>query len=132
MLELLENNCFILAHYSTIHRELVCAGVSTKKLKKITLEHNENLHVDYIRHMAQYSPEQVGFLNKISKDERTSSRSRGRSRKGTCAVKKGVFVHGRHFSAEGLLTIHGMVANTVVEGLMTQDCFLQFLEFTVV
>ena len=47
-------------------------------------------------------------------------------------VKKGVFVHGRHFSAEGLLTIDGMVANTVVEGLMTQDRFLQFLEFTVV
>jgi transposase len=132
MLELLENNHFISAHYSTIHRELVHTGVSTKKLKKIALERNENLRVDYIHHMAQYSPEQVGFLDEISKDERTSSRSRGRSRKGMHAVKKGVFVCGRHFSAEGLLTIDGMVANTVIEGSMTRDLFLQFLEFTVV
>lgn len=132
LLELLETNRFISAHYSTIHRELVRAGVSTKKLKKIALERNENLRADHIRHMAQYSPEQLGFLDEISKDERTSSRSRGRSRKGTRAVKKGVFVRGRRFSAEGLLTIDGMVANTVVEGSMTRDRFLQFLEFTVV
>ena len=52
-------NHFISAHYSTIHQKLVCAGVSTKKLKKITLEHNENLHIDYMHHMTQYSPEQA-------------------------------------------------------------------------
>jgi len=132
LLELLETNRFISAHYSTIHRELVRSGISTKKLKKIALERNENLRADYIRHMAQYSPEQLGFLDEVSKDERTSARSRGRSRKGTRAVKKGVFVRGWRFSAEGLLTIDGMIANTVVEGSMTRDHFLQYLEFTVV
>ena len=132
LLELLETNCFILAHYLTIHQELVQAGISIKKLNKIALECNENLHANYIHHMAQYSPEQLGFLDEISKDERTSARSQGQSRKGTCTVKKGVFVHRWHFSAEGLLTIDSMVANTVVEESMTWDWFLQFLEFTVV
>ena len=82
--------------------------------------------------MAQYSSKQLGFLDEVSKDERTSCRCQGRSRKGTCAVKKGVFVRGQHFSAEGLLTIDGMVSNTVVEGSMTHDRFLEYLEFDVV
>jgi len=132
LLDLLDTNRFISAHYTTIHRELERAGVSTKKLKKIALERNENLRADFVRHMARYSPEQLGFLDEVSKDERTLARSRGRSRKGTRAVKKGVFVRGRRFSAEGLLTIDGMISNTVVEGSMTRARFLHYLEFTVV
>lgn len=132
LLSLLETNRFISANFTTIHRELVRAGVSAKKLKKIASERNENLRADFVRHMARYSPEQIGFLDEVSKDERTLARTRGRARKGTCAVRKGVFVRGRHFSAEGLLTIDGMVSNTVVEGSMTRDRFLQYLEFSVV
>ena len=132
LLDLLETNCFISAHYTTIHRELVRAGVSNKKLKKIALECNENLWADYMRRMAHYSPEQLGFLDEVSKDERTSAGSRGQSRKGTRAVKKGVFICGQRFSAEGLLTIDGMISNTVVEGSMTRAWFLHYLEFTVV
>src|SRR5271155_1876578 len=48
LLSLLETNRFISAHFSTIHRELVRAGVSTKKLKKIAAECNKNLRADYI------------------------------------------------------------------------------------
>lgn len=129
---LLQTNRFISAHYTTVHRELVRAGVSSKKLKKVASERNENLRADYIRHMAQYSPEQLGFLDEVSKDERTATRARGRSNKGSRAVKKGVFVRGRRFSAEGLLTIDGIVSNTVVEGSMTRNVFLEYLELSVV
>jgi hypothetical protein len=48
------------------------------------------------------------------------------------AVKKGVFVRGRRFSVEGLLTVDGMVSNTVVEGSMTKGRFLEYLEHSVV
>ena len=132
LLDLLKNNRFISAHFTTIHRELEHAGVSTKKLKKIAFERNENLRADCMRHIARYSPEQLGFLDEVSKDERTIARSRGRSRKGTRAVKKGVFVCGQRFSAEGLLTIDGMISNTVVDGSMTHARFPHYLEFTVV
>lgn len=128
---LLATNHFISAHYTTIHRELERARVSTKKLKKIALERNENVRADFIRCMAQYQPEQLGFLDEVSKDERTSGRRRGRSMKGLRAVKKGVFVHGRRFSAEGSLTVDGMVSNTVVEGSMTRARFLEYLEHSV-
>ncbi|KAF9472491.1 hypothetical protein BDN70DRAFT_778605, partial [Pholiota conissans] len=43
LLNLLATNRFISAHYTTIHRELVRAGISLKKLKKIAVERNENL-----------------------------------------------------------------------------------------
>ena len=129
---MLETNRFISAHYTTIHQELECAGVSTKKLKKIELERNENLQADYMGHMACYSPEQLGFLDEVSKDKRTSARSQGRSRKGTHAVIKGVFICGQCFSAEGLLAIDGMISNTVIEGSMIHAHFLHYLEFTIV
>jgi len=132
LLHLLQTNRFISAHFTTIHRELSRANVSTKKLRIIAMERNENLWSDFIRRMAQYKQEQLGFLDEVSKDERTFSRRRGRSRKGTHAVKRGVFVRGRRFSAEGLLTVDGMISSTVVEGSMTRALFLDYLEHEVV
>jgi len=85
------------------------AGISEKKIKKVASERNEDLRADFIAWMGQYSPEQLGFLDEVLKDERTSFWTRGRSRKGTRAVMKGVFVRGRCFSAKGLLSIDGMV-----------------------
>ena len=104
----------------------------SKKIKKVASEQNEQLRADFIVRMAQYLPEQLGFLDEVSKDEQTSFRACGRSQKRTRAVWKGVFVQGRHFSAEGLLTIDGMISNMVVEGSMTRAMFLEYLEFSVV
>ncbi|KAF8483528.1 hypothetical protein DFH94DRAFT_792356 [Russula ochroleuca] len=111
---LLATNRFISVHFTTIHRELGRAQVSTKKLRKIAIKRNVNLRADFIRRMAQYRPEQLGFLDEVSKDERTSARRYGR------------------FSAEGLLTIDGMVSTTVIEGPMTRLRFLKYLEHSVV
>ena len=47
-------------------------------------------------------------------------------------MKRGVFVRGRRFSAEGLLTVDGMISSTVVEGSMTRALFLDYLEHEVV
>ena len=60
MLYLLQTNRFVSLHYTTIHRELVRAGVSSKKIKKIASERNEAIRADFIRRMAQYAPEQLG------------------------------------------------------------------------
>jgi len=129
---LLQTNRFIAAHFTTVHRELVQAGISAKKIKKVASEHNEDLQADFIAHMAQYLPKQFGFLDEVSKDERTAFRTRGRSCKGTRAVMKGIFIRGQRFSVEGLLYVEGMVASTVVEGSMTQVLFVEYLEFIVV
>ena len=128
----LQTNRFIAAHFTTVHQELVRAGISANNIKKVASERNKDLQADFIARMAQYFPKQLGFLDEVSKDERTAFRTRGQSRKGTRAVMKGIFIHGRRFSVEGLLSVEGMVASTVVEGSMTQVLFVEYLEFIVV
>ena len=128
LLGLLNTNRFISVHFTTIYRKLERSGVSLKKLRWIGKERDENLRTDFVRTMGQYSPEEFGFLDKFSKDERTLHQHRGHSKKGKHVVMWGAFVHGRQVSGEGLLTLDGIVASTVVEGSMTCKKFLHFLE----
>ncbi|KAG1803431.1 hypothetical protein EV424DRAFT_1330924, partial [Suillus variegatus] len=95
LMHLLATNQFISVHFTTIFRKLECANMSYKKLKRIAKEHNKTLHAEFITHMAQYDPQELGFIDKTSKDERTPGRPYGRSQTGTRAQKKQVFVHGR-------------------------------------
>lgn len=132
LLHLLKTNRFISVHYTTIHRELERCGVSYKKLKRVAAERNEDYRADFIARMAQYTPDQLGFLDETSKDERTLSRHYGRGRRGKRSQTKQVFVRGRRVSAEALLSLDGIVAGTVVEGSMTKEMFLEYLELNVV
>jgi transposase len=132
LLGLLQKNRFISVHYTTIMRELERAGMSRKKLKRIALERDEERRASFIARMAQYQPEELGFLDETSKDERTTSRRYGRSKKGKRAQKKQVFVRGRRTTTEALLTTDGIAARTVVEGSMTKESFIEFLELHVV
>ena len=77
-------------------------------------------------------PQQLGFLDETSKDERTTIRGFGRAKKGRRATKKGVFKRGRRTSTEALLTLDGIVACKAVEGSMTKQLFLEWLEYNVV
>ena len=132
LLDLLKTNRFISVHFTTIHRELEWAGVSHKKLKCIALERDEDRRAAFTIEMSQYTPCQMGFLDETSKDKRTPSRAYGRSKKGQRAQKKHVFLRGRRVSTEALLSIDGIVARTVVEGSMTREMFLDWMEFDVV
>ena len=132
LLNLLRTNRFISVHYTTIHHELKRAGVSRMKLKRVALERDEECRAAFVERMAQYTPEQLGFLDEVSKDEQTPSRRYARSRKGTRAAKNQPFIRGRHTSTEALLTLDGIVAGIVVEGSMTKDMFLEYLELNVV
>jgi hypothetical protein len=82
--------------------------------------------------MAQYDPSELGFIDEMSKDERTPGRCYGWSKKGKRAEKQQVFVRGRRTSTEALLTLDGIIAATVVEGSMTQELFLDWPENIVV
>lgn len=48
-------------------------GVSRKKLKKIAAERNEEDQNDFIHRMAQYDPEELGFVDETSKKDKTAS-----------------------------------------------------------
>ena len=129
---MLKTNHFISVHYTTIHDALDHAGVSRKRLQRIALEWNKALRADFIGCMAQFSPEELGFIDEVSKDERMVGRRYGRSRRGTRAQKSQPFVRGRRTSTVGVLSVEGFVAGTSVEGSLTKATFLHWMEFTVV
>ncbi|KIL00269.1 hypothetical protein PAXRUDRAFT_29911 [Paxillus rubicundulus Ve08.2h10] len=106
-LSLLDNNRFIAVHYTTIHCELAHAGISLKKLKKIAKERDPIRRADFVRWMAQYGTDEIGFIDETSKDKRTTARRYGRAK-------------------------NGMVAISVVEGSFTTEKFKAFLREEVV
>nr|GAT56020.1 predicted protein [Mycena chlorophos] len=81
--------------------------------------------------MAAYTPEQLGFIDETSKDERTLSRGFGRALKGQRAVVQGPFVRGIRHTATGLLTQDGMMATRVVIGSMNRSAYIDFLTHNV-
>jgi hypothetical protein len=132
LLHLLQTNRFISVHYSTIHSELVRAGVSRKRLQIIAAERNEDLRAGFVIRMARYTPEELGFIDEVSKNERTIGRHYGRSRRGRRARKAQPFVRGRRTSTIGCLTLDGFVSGTSVEGSFTKATFLHWLEHSLV
>lgn len=125
-------NDFISVHYTTILRELAYARYSVKQLKRIAAEHSEDKRVAYIYCVAEYTQEQLGFLNETSKDEKTPGHCRGRAKRGRRAERRQVFIHGCQLMGTGLLTVDGIVTSTVIEGSMTTESFCKFLEENVV
>ena len=131
LLALLRNNRFITVHYVTIHNSLVCAGVSLKKLKKIASEWKEDVQNEFIECISVYEPDKLGFLDETSKNEKMAACSHGRANKGKRAMMKQHFVRGQCLLATGLLTVNGIAVTKVVEGSMTREMYLDFLEHEV-
>jgi len=82
LLYLLKTNHFISVHYSTICCELSRAGISCKKLQKVANERNKELRMDFIWRMAQYAPDEIGFIDEVSRDERSVGRHYGWATRG--------------------------------------------------
>ncbi|KAI6096153.1 hypothetical protein F5141DRAFT_1191125 [Pisolithus sp. B1] len=100
---LIQRNHFISVHYTMVHCKLSRAGISLKKLRKIVKEQNEDLRASFMRKMAQYMPNELVFLDKMSKDEHTLFRWYGQAKR-------------RH----------------IVKGSLTREGYLEFLENAVV
>jgi hypothetical protein len=103
-----------------------------KKLKKVASERNEEKRNAFINHMAMYDPDELGFLDKTSKNEKTAAQIYGHLRKGRQAVRKQCFVRGHRLTVTALLTVEGVAVSKVDEGSMTRDLYLKFLEQDVV
>ena len=95
LLHLLKTNQFISLHFTTVFRKLQRARVNHKKLQRIARERDEDWQIDFIRRMAQYDPEELGFIDEVSRDERSIGRHYGWLKKGRRAKKQQPFVQGR-------------------------------------
>jgi transposase len=132
LLDLLQKNRVISVHYTTIFRTLERCNISRKKLKIIASERDEDARLDFIRRMANYDPAQLRFIDETSKNEKTTTRRYGRSKRNRRAVRRAKFVRGRRVSAVACLTLDGIVSKRVVEGSLDRAMFCEWLEFSVV
>jgi hypothetical protein len=71
---LLKINRFISVHYTTIYNTLGRAGIPAMKLHRVAQERNEDFRIDYMRKMAQYSPDELVFVDEVHKNDKTPQR----------------------------------------------------------
>jgi hypothetical protein len=50
------------------------------KLRRVAQERNEDLRIDYMRKMAQYSPDELVFLDEVRKNDKTPQRFNGHAK----------------------------------------------------
>ncbi|KAJ3805121.1 hypothetical protein F5876DRAFT_52363, partial [Lentinula aff. lateritia] len=79
---LLEENRFMSLHYSTIMQELSRCNISLKKLRRIAKVYCPFKHAAYVAAIGQYIPDQLGFIDETSKDDRTPGQKQGQAKKG--------------------------------------------------
>jgi hypothetical protein len=68
---LLKTNHFISVHFTSIHNLLLHHNINRKRLQQMACKRDKDTQADFIARMAQYSPEELGFIDEVSKDERT-------------------------------------------------------------
>ena len=119
-------------HYTTIHRELLQAGISLKKLCKVASEQNEDLRADCIWQRARYEPEEHIFIDEMSKDEWTPVRRYGHAPRSERASIIGPFVRGKQLSAVAVMSTDGVIAGKVVLGSFDRVRYIEFIELFVV
>ena len=77
-------------------------------------------------------PNMLMFGDEASKDERTSARRQGWALKGSQCIQRKCFMRGRWFSILPILTLNGIIAYDIIEGSVTSEQFVHFLQELVV
>ncbi|CAB4475106.1 uncharacterized protein OCT59_009119 [Rhizophagus irregularis] len=87
----------------TLWKSLAYCGITRKKLHKIAKEHES------------------------AKDDRTISRRYGYSEINTRAIKKVVFIRGKHYTLLPALSLDGIIAVDIMEGGCMKEKFKEFV-----
>ena len=77
-------------------------------------------------------PEMLMFGDEAHKDERMSDRWTGWSQQGLRCIQRKCFVWGKRFFILPILTLDGIIAHDIVEGSVTSERFVEFLQELVV
>ncbi|KIK24628.1 hypothetical protein PISMIDRAFT_98105 [Pisolithus microcarpus 441] len=85
----------------------------------------------YMNQIAEEVPDSnmLVFINEAVRDKCTLSRRYGCSHQGLCCIAQRCFIHGTHYSILPALTLNGIIAYDIVEGLHQGTCdFVKFLK----
>jgi hypothetical protein len=140
---------FVSVH--TLLRTLRRLLYSRKDISARALERNEEHRAIFMNTIGEIAPdpEMLMFGDEAAKDERTLIRQHGRSKIGTryvaCVydlvtaltkhtrcIQRKCFVRGKRYSILPILTLDGIIAYDIIEGPVTSEQFVQFLQEHVV
>jgi transposase len=118
----------------TLVRTLRRIQFSSKAVSIKALERNDLLRAVYMNRIGLEVPnmDMVMFADESAKDDRTDGRKTGWSMIGSRCVQRRCFIRGRRFSILPILTLDGIITYDIIEGSVTADRFLQFLNEMVV
>ena len=119
---------------STLSRTLHQLHFTHKNVSGHALERNNELQALFMNRIADQVPDpnMLMFRDEAAKDERTSARRQGWSLGGPRCVQRKCFVRGRRFSILPILTLDGIITYDIIEGSVTSELFIQFLQELVV
>ena len=126
--------CSVKVSIPTLTHTLRRLHFTHKDVSGKALECNDRLCAVYINRMADLvtDPEMLMFGDEVHKDERTSNRWTGWSRRGSRCIQRKCFVWEKRFSILPILTLDGIIAHDIVEGSVTSERFVEFLQELVV
>jgi len=97
-------------------------------LQKEAYERNEIMRAHYLGVIGEhYTPNQLIFIDKSAKDERSLSRLHGYSPRNTHACKKVVFIRGKRYTILPALTLDGFISVDIFEGSCDKKRFVDFV-----
>jgi hypothetical protein len=97
------------------------------QLQKKARERKKEQRNAFITRISRYTADQLVFLDKVAKDERTLTRQYGYSMINSRARKSIVFVRGKRYTILPALSLDGIIAFEIIEGSYTKDKFYDFI-----
>lgn len=122
----LATDCDIKVSISTLCRNLINYGITSKKLSKRALERNELRRAAFVAHISQYRPDQIVAIDESGMEDRHSRCSRGRARHRAASNK--LFAGGKRLSFLPALTVTGIQALVCWEGGGKAQTVLDFVK----
>jgi transposase len=119
---------------SALMRTLCRLHFTNKDVSGHVLEQNIELHAIFMNQIADLvgDPNMLMFGDEAVKDEQTSAQWQGWSLRGSRCVQRKCFIHGKQYSIIPIITLDGIITYNIIEGSVTSERFLQFLQELVV
>jgi hypothetical protein len=107
---------------------------TSKTVSVKALEWNNILRAAYMNCIGSIVTDldQVMCVDESVKDDRTPARKHGWSLVGTCCIQRQCFIRGCRYSILPILTLDGIIMYDIMEGSVTSEKFVHFLQELVV
>lgn len=113
---------------STICRTAKRLGLSRQKMRKVAVQQSNVKRADYMVEIEAFDSEMLVFIDETGCDKRNLIRQYGYGVRGLTPVTHKYIVYGKRISAIGVMTTEGIEDAYLVEGNVTGDTFLQFIQ----